>query len=96
LKPAEMASGGNNEKTIEKREEQVFIAGRIGTLHYSLQAGGERGGNIVPSKRISKSPIGISGDIGREGHKGDPWDLRWVLSSKADREMGARGRGVPL
>jgi hypothetical protein len=30
------------EETTEKREEQAFIAGRTGMLHYSLQVGAER------------------------------------------------------
>jgi hypothetical protein len=35
--------GKKKEKTTEKREEQAFIAGRAGTLHHSLQAGGGKG-----------------------------------------------------
>jgi hypothetical protein len=43
-----------------------FIAGRTGTPHHSLQSKrGKGGGSISPGERISKSPIGASGDIGR-------------------------------
>jgi hypothetical protein len=59
--------------TTEKREEQVFIAGRTGTLHHSLQPkGGKEGREYGPSEHIS-SPIGISGDIGKGGaQRGTP------------------------
>jgi hypothetical protein len=33
-------TGGKAKKTTEKREEEAFIAGRTGTLHYSLQSKG--------------------------------------------------------
>jgi hypothetical protein len=54
---------------------------------------GEKGGSIAPGKRISKSPIGTSNNIGREVGKGEPRDPRRVPSFKVDKQMGA-GRGA--
>jgi len=61
-------------KTTEKREEQAFLAERIGTLHHGVQPK-RRGleGSIAPGDRNSKSPVGAPDDIGREAwQRGSP------------------------
>jgi hypothetical protein len=80
-------------RKLRRGRNRHFIADRTGTLHHSLQSKRGKGGgsSISPGKRISKSPIGTSDDIGREVHKGEPRDPRRVPSSKADGRMGGVG-----
>jgi hypothetical protein len=80
-------------RDAEGEDGESFYIARGGRRPEILVAPGEgrRGGSIVPSSRIWKSPIETSGDIGREARKGEPRDPRWVPSPKVDGQMGAGG-----
>jgi hypothetical protein len=73
------------------KEKQAVIAGRsrMGPPWPSTEGRGKQGGSIVPSERISRSPIRSSGDIGRWGaQRESPKDAVLVPLSEVDRKMG--------
>jgi hypothetical protein len=85
-----------SDETTKEGRRGIYSRQEPGTLLTPppVEGHGMGGDSIVPSERISRSPIGTPGAILEwVGVKGIPQDPGRVPSSKVDIQKGAEGKG---